>query len=58
MKELYAEIDIEASAERVWQVLTDFAAYPEWNPFMRSISGTLEQGGGSGCGCSRRTADP
>ena len=39
MKELHSEIEIDASAERVWRLLTDFASYPEWNPFIRSISG-------------------
>jgi hypothetical protein len=39
MKELHSEIEIAASAERVWRVLTDFASYPQWNPFIRSISG-------------------
>ena len=39
MKELHSQIEIEAPAERVWQVLTDFAAYPEWNPFIRRVSG-------------------
>jgi hypothetical protein len=39
MKELHTEIEIEASAERVWALLTDFASYPQWNPFIRSISG-------------------
>jgi uncharacterized protein YndB with AHSA1/START domain len=29
VKELRSEIEIEASAERVWGVLTDFDAYPE-----------------------------
>lgn len=38
-KQLYSEIEIEASAERLWQILTDFAAYPDWNPFIRRISG-------------------
>jgi hypothetical protein len=35
---------IGAAPERVWAVLTDFAAYPAWNPFVTSISGKLEQG--------------
>ena len=28
MKELHSQIDINASAERVWGILTDFASYP------------------------------
>lgn len=39
MKHLQTTILINTSPERVWQVLTDFAAYPEWNPFIRQISG-------------------
>jgi len=42
VKELRSQIEIEASAERVWQVLTDFAAYPEWNPFIRRVDGRPE----------------
>jgi len=42
MKELRSQIEIEATAERVWQVLTDFAAYPEWNPFIRRVNGQPE----------------
>ena len=44
MKELHSEIEIDASAERVWGVLTDFASYPQWNPFIRRIGGKLEVG--------------
>jgi hypothetical protein len=44
MRELRTEIEIGASPERVWQLLTDFGAYPEWNPFIRSIEGELELG--------------
>ena len=32
-------IDIDAGPHAVWDVLTDFPAYPEWNPFMASIDG-------------------
>jgi hypothetical protein len=39
MKQLHTEIDVEAPAERVWEVLMDFASYPQWNPFIRNISG-------------------
>src|SRR5919199_2888663 len=39
MKRLHTEIEIHAPAERVWELLTDFAAYPQWNPFIRNISG-------------------
>jgi hypothetical protein len=39
MKQLHSEIEIDASAKHVWELLTDFASYPEWNPFIRSISG-------------------
>ena len=44
MKELRSEIEIQASAERVWQLLTDFASFPQWNPFIRKASGTIRVG--------------
>jgi hypothetical protein len=44
MKELHSEIEIDASEERVWEILTDFASYPKWNPFIRQISGELKVG--------------
>lgn len=37
-------IDIDAAPSRVWQVLTDADRLPEWNPFVRSMAGTLEPG--------------
>jgi hypothetical protein len=44
MKELRSEIEIDASAERVWQLLTDFAHFPQWNPFIRRASGNVKLG--------------
>lgn len=43
-KTLQIQIDIAASKEKVWGVLADFAAYPQWNPFIKSISGELRAG--------------
>ncbi len=42
--ELRTEIDIAAPPARVWEVLTDFSSYHEWNPFITSIAGKLAVG--------------
>ena len=39
LAELFAMIEIDAPAERVWHALTDFSRYPEWNPFMPRVAG-------------------
>ena len=44
MKEIHTEIEINAPAEKIWKVLTDFAAYPEWNPFVRRGEGEVRVG--------------
>jgi len=44
MKELYSEIEIQAPAERVWDLLIDFAGFPQWNPFIRRASGKVKTG--------------
>jgi hypothetical protein len=41
---LTASIEIQASPEQVWQVLTDFNAYPQWNPFITSARVTSPGG--------------
>jgi len=33
------EIIINASKERIWEVLTDFPKYPQWNPFIIEVQG-------------------
>lgn len=37
--EVRAEIEIDAPVAEVWDVLTDFEAYPDWNPFIVSAEG-------------------
>jgi hypothetical protein len=44
MKEVYTEIEIQASSERVWQVLTKLEHFSQWNPFIRSAKGELKVG--------------
>lgn len=39
MYELRTEIEIDATAETVWAILSDFAAYPQWNPFIVELKG-------------------
>ena len=42
--ELRTFVDIDATPERVWQVLIDLPAYPEWNPFITSAEGEFVEG--------------
>ena len=44
MKEISTEIGISAPPGKVWEVLTDFPAFPQWNPFMQSAEGELMAG--------------
>ena len=41
---LHTQIMLEAWPDEVWRHLTDFTAFPEWNPFITSASGTPEVG--------------
>ena len=43
-REIATEIVIEAPAERVWQILTDFARFREWNPFLLKVRGRAAVG--------------
>lgn len=38
------DIEIAASPDRVFAVLTDFARYPEWNPYATRVEGKLAIG--------------
>jgi len=43
-KEIITEINIDATPEKVWQVLTDFDNYPNWNPFVSKLTGEVKEG--------------
>jgi hypothetical protein len=35
--DISSDVTIDAPPEKVWAVLTDFAAYPSWNPFIEKL---------------------
>src|SRR3990167_10621899 len=41
---LETTVIINSNIEKVWENLTDFQKYPEWNPFITRIEGTIECG--------------
>ena len=43
-REMKTQIDIDASPESVWSVLTAFKAYGEWNPAIIAVSGDVSVG--------------
>lgn len=44
MKEFSATTTIHASPETIWRVLTDAPSYPEWDPSVDRIEGTIASG--------------
>ena len=44
MKTIKTEILINSTPGKIWELLTDFDGYPEWNPFIKSIQGSLSEG--------------
>jgi len=44
-KKISTEIVINAPVERVWNELTAFGKYPDWNPFIRKLTGDIREGG-------------
>jgi hypothetical protein len=43
-KELFSSTEIDAPAEQVWAILTDFAGFKSWNPFVVDARGHAEVG--------------
>ncbi len=44
MREEVTEITINASQDKVWETFTNFEEYPEWNPFVKKVSGSMVKG--------------
>jgi hypothetical protein len=44
VREIRTEIEIAATAARVWEILTDLKAYPSWNSFLRDMRGEIREG--------------
>jgi hypothetical protein len=44
MKTVSSTVEIEASPERVWGILTDLPGHASWDPFITSMSGSLVPG--------------
>lgn len=43
-KKIETQIIINAAPQKVWEILTDFNNYPNWNPFIKSIAGSINIG--------------
>lgn len=56
MRELRTAVEVQASAEEVWAVLTDVTRWPEWTPSVQSIE--LLTGPVSGVGSKARIHQP
>ena len=44
MRVIAAEVEIEAPETLIWDALSDLESYGEWNPFLTSASGNIEEG--------------
>lgn len=45
MKQYHTSVIINASVKEVWEQLTDFSSYPEWNPLVGKLEGEMYEGG-------------
>ncbi len=44
MKTVSTEILIDAPAQTIWEILSDFDQYATWNPFIIYVKGTFKEG--------------
>jgi hypothetical protein len=43
-RQIFTSIEIDATPNVVWEVLTDFKRFDQWNPFIRSVTGEAIRG--------------
>lgn len=43
MKEIATEVEIAASATKVWEILIDLDRFSEWNPFISDAEGVVKE---------------
>jgi hypothetical protein len=43
-RRIHSHLTVDAPADRVWEVLTEFRAYPSWNPFILRLEGAARPG--------------
>lgn len=44
MREIYSDVEVKAGPGKVWDVITGFEDFPDWNPFITSCTGELSEG--------------
>ncbi len=44
MREIYSDVEVKAGPGKVWDVVTGFESFPDWNPFITSCTGDLSEG--------------
>jgi hypothetical protein len=42
--EIKTQIEINASPKKIWEILTNFENYPNWNPFIKQLTGEVKVG--------------
>lgn len=42
-KEIKSDIEIHSTPQAIWEQLTDFESYKDWNPFILSFTGKLKE---------------
>jgi hypothetical protein len=43
MRQISTEIEIAATADKVWAILTNLKKFAEWNPFIREADGEVKE---------------